>query len=392
MLDSVQDRKALGSLIFARIVYAVNWLNIGGIFYLMARDLSSGVSGLGVVTAVFYLGVGASQVPGGILSAKWGPKNVVVLGIFLSSFSTLAISVMTTIPEIAVLRLLVGIGMALVFAPGVAILTSLLQGVRAGLGVGLFNSAYNLGGVVAIFGWIVIAMGVGWRESIAVGGIFGVISGLLVLVFIPQDGVRAEFEIKKERLARILLNRQLVLLGVATLGFSVGNTIISGFMVFYLNNALSVTGTIAGLVTSLVLFVSIFAAIWGGRLYDSVSRHRLVLAVALVGSAAGLALAAFPSIYTAAACSAVGGVVTGIGYTFAFAGARDLHRAEKEYESLAIALVNSISLAGSFLPPILFSYLVERLGYSQAWLWTAAITLLFLIPIFLMAESWKRAN
>jgi MFS family permease len=390
LFKSVQDRGAFGSLIFSRIVYAINWLNIGGIFYLMTQDLHSGVSDLGILTAAFYLGIGASQVPSGILSAKLGPKKVVVTGIMMSSFATLAISVMTTVPEMAVLRFVVGVGMAFVFAPGVVILARLLRGGGSALGVGIFNSTFDFGGVIAIFGWIVVALAIGWRQSIALGGLLGVMTGILVLVSLPKDVSRAEFEVKSGHLIGILTDRQLLLLGIGALGVSIGNTIISGFMVYYLNKSLSVTGPVAGLVASLVLVVPIFTAIWGGRIYDSVSSHRTVMILAVLGSAGALALAGIPSLFAAAACSAVGGVVAGVGYTFAFAGARDLYRADPEYESLAIAWINSVSLAGSFAPPVLFSYLAGQFGYSQAWLWSAALTLVFLVPIILLKKTWRK--
>jgi len=76
---------AVVSLVAARIVYAVNWLNIGALFYLMSPDLNSGISGLGTLTSSFYLGVGLMQVPGGVLAAKWGPKNAVTTGMLVSS-------------------------------------------------------------------------------------------------------------------------------------------------------------------------------------------------------------------------------------------------------------------------------------------------------------------
>ncbi len=390
MLDSVHDARALGSLIFARIVYAINWLNVGAIFYLMNTDLQAGVSGLGTLTATFYLGIGIVQVPAGILAAKWGPKKVVVIGVFLSSFSALGTSVLSTIPQIAVLRFLVGAGMAFVFAPGVVIVAQLLRGGKSGIGVGLFNSAFDLGGLLAIFGWIVIATTTGWRPSLALSGGLGVLTGVLVMMYVPNDGNRGEFRVDSASLFAILKDRQLILLGLGTLGFSVGNTIISGFMVYYLNHGLSVAGTVAGLVASLVTVVPIFTAIWGGRIYDSVSRHRAMMMLALLGSAAALAFGAIASVYAAVVCSALGGVVSGIGYTFAFAGARDLNRTGAEYDSLAIAWVNSISLTGSFLPPVFFSYVAATMGYADAWLWSAALSVVFLIPVFLMVELWRR--
>jgi MFS family permease len=390
LLKSIRDSKGLGSLIFARIIYAVNWLNFGAIFYLMSQDVGAGVSGLGIVTAAFYLGIGLIQVPAGILAARYGLKRVVVAGVFLTSFSVLGTATASTILELAVLRFFVGAGMAFVFAPGVVIVSRLLRGNKSGIGVGLFNSAYDVGGLFAIFGWIVIATAVGWRPSLALSGSLGVITGVLVFTFVPGDDSSQEFRVDGRALSAILRNKQILLLGLGILGFSIGNTLISGFMVYYLKNSLSVVGTVAGLVTSLITVIPIFTAIWGGRIYDTISRHRVVMIVAMLGSSGALAVAGVTSLYAAVASCALGGVVSGIGFTFAFAGARDFNRSGPEYDSLAIAWVNSIQLTGSFVPPIFFSYIVENLGYSQAWLWSAVVSLCFLLPVFLMVEKWRR--
>ena len=389
MLNSVQNTRALGSLIFARIVYAINWLNFGAIFYLMQNDVGAGVSGLGTVTAAFYLGIGIVQIPGGLLAAKYGPKRIVVVGILLTSLSTLATSVVSTILELSVLRFVEGSGMAFVFAPGVVIVTRLIRG-KAGMGVGLFNSAYDIGGLIAIFGWVVIATVTGWRLSLALGGGLGLLTGLLVFLLIPGDESSDEFPVERGSLLSLLANRQLILLGLVTLGFSIGNTVISSFMVYYLKSELGVAGTLAGLIASLITVIPIFTALWAGRLYDRAARHKPILMVALLASAASLVLGAPASVYAAVGCVVLGGIITGFGFTFAFAGARDLNRVGPQYDSLAIAWVNCIQLTGSFLPPVLFSYLADSYGYSQAWLWNAALTLVFMVPLLMMAKEWRR--
>ena len=390
MLESVRDTRAMGSMIFARIIYALNWMNIGAIFVLMASDVGAGVSGLGVVTAAFYLGIGIFQIPGGLLAAKWGPKKVAVLGIFIFSFSALGTAASTNIPELAVLRFVVGAGMAFVFAPGIVIITRLLRGEKSGMGVGLFNSAYDIGGLLALSGWVAVASVTGWRLSLVTSGGLGLITGILALIFVPGDEVRTELRVSMRPLVDVLKNRQLILIGLGTIGFDVGNTIISSFMIYYLVSTKVASSTVAGLVASLVTVVPIFAALWFGRAYDVVVRHKLIMTLAILASAGSLVFGAFPSIYAAILCSAIGGLVAGVGYTFAFAGARDLNRAGKEYEGLAISWVNSLHLTGSFLPPIFFSYVVESLGYSQAWLWSAALTLVFLVPILVMVQRWRR--
>ena len=381
--------RALGSLIFARVVYALNWMNFAAIFYLVSTDVGAGVSELGTLNAAFYLGIGLLQVPAGMLIAKFGPKRVAVTGIFLSSFSALATSVVSTVPALEALRFMVGVGMAFFFAPGIVIVTRLLQGGRSGIGVGLFNSAFDLGGLIAIFGWVVVATATGWRLSLAISGGLGVVTGALILFFLPRDELSSEFRVGLGPLLRMLKDTKMLLFGLGMLSYDIGNTIISGFMVYYLVTVQGVSGTVAALVTSLVTVIPVFTSLMAGRFYDRSPRHRTLMVAGAVVSAGALALAAYPTLYTALACSVLGGVACGIGYTFGFAGARDFNREGKEYEGLAIAWVNSVHLTGSFVPVVFFSLVAGTLGYSQAWLWSALLTLGFLIPMLLLPRTWR---
>ena len=196
------------SLVAARIVYAVNWLNVGAIFVLMGPDLGAGVGELGSLTSLFYVGLGLAQIPGGLLAARWGPRKVVALGTFVSSFAVLGTSVSSSVPEIAALRFVVGAGMALVFAPAVVLMARLFRGGRSGLGVGLYNSAYDAGGLVGLFGWVVIATFIGWRPSLAISGGLGVLTGMLVLLCVLRDEGRVDFVVRPKALASIFGDRQ----------------------------------------------------------------------------------------------------------------------------------------------------------------------------------------
>ncbi len=388
MYDPLKSRAAVASLVFARIVYAINWLNIGAIYVLMSPTFGVGTSGLGTLTSAFYLGLGLMQIPGGLLTAKWGPKRVVVLGIFLSSLSVLGTAASSSLMVTAVLRFLVGTGMACVFAPGVVLVARHLKG-NTGLGVGLFNSAYDFGGVLGIFGWVVIATAEGWRQSLLLSGVLGLITGILVIRVVPPDEGRSEFRVKAESLKRILMSRQLTLLGLVTFGLSVGNVLISSFMVEYLVNSLHYAPVIAGSVGSMVVVLPIFTAIWAGRAYARVLRPRLVLTLVVLGSALALFLCSFPSIYTALGCSVLGGIAAGIGYTFAFSGAKDLNSQGGQYDGLAISWVNAIQLTGDFVPPLFYTYFVDSTGYSAAWGASALLCFVFVVPLFFMVGRFR---
>ena len=58
------------SLIFARIMYAINWFNISSITYLILIDFREDISMLGLITVSFLIGIGIFQIPSWNISSK----------------------------------------------------------------------------------------------------------------------------------------------------------------------------------------------------------------------------------------------------------------------------------------------------------------------------------
>ena len=58
---------------------------LAAVFAFIAHDFGQDVSGLGFVTASFYIGLGVFQIPGGIFAAKFGPRKVAIYGMLVSS-------------------------------------------------------------------------------------------------------------------------------------------------------------------------------------------------------------------------------------------------------------------------------------------------------------------
>ena len=386
MSARLSGQRAVVALVAARIVYAINWLNIGAIFYLMSTDLNSGVSGLGTLTSSFYLGVGIMQVPGGILAAKWGPKRTVSTGILVSSLAVLGTSISSAILQVAILRFIVGAGMALVFAPSVVIMTRFLGG-KSGTGVGLINSAFDIGGLLGLFGWILLASVTGWRSTLVLSGGLGLLTGLLVVALIPRDEKNLQFRFFTSKLVKILTDRNLIVLGLGSLGANLGSVLISSFMAYYLQASLGETAAIAGIVAAMIVVLPIYTSIWGGRVYDRSKRPRRLLIFSGLGMTAAMLVSAAPILPAAAAGAILGGIAVGPASTINFAAAKDLTRVEKEYEGLTISWVNSISLTGSFWPPLIFSYFARSFNYSAAWIAGAAMCFLFLIPLYFLRDD-----
>ena len=373
-MSRINNRRAIASLMLARVIYAVNWYNFAAVFTFVARDLNQNVSGLGIVVGSFYLGAAIFQIPGGLLAAKIGPKKTAVYGTLLASAAAFLTSLSTNLAQITVLRFVVGAGMAFVFAPGVILVAKYFREQAEGFSVGLFNAAFYLGGALGIFGWTVLADVWGWRESVAISGGVGILTGILMLTLVPRDSIREDFAMELLEIRRIISSRWLFLLGLGMFGVTAFSSLITGFMVYYLHNSLGASAVLAGSVGALALLASLFASPLFGALHDRVHNPaRLMFLCGLTGIA-GLELASIMNVPAAMLSNLIVGFAAGGTVTVGFSAAREL--AHAEYETLAVSCINSTQLfAGFFFPPI-FSATVLSFGYSWAW----ALSGLYVFP------------
>ena len=389
--ENTINRGAVTSLVLGRVVYAINWLNVAAVFSLIASEMKQDVSGLGVVTAAFYVGIGLFQVPGGILAAKVGPRLTVIYGTMIASFSALLTGFAGNLVEIAVLRFLVGVGMALVFAPAVVLVTRFLRRGSEGLGVGIYNSAFSLGGVIGLSGWAVLAGGVGWRSSLVISGSLGLATSILLFFFVPKDNLRSGFKIDVGNLKLILSDKWLIALSIALLGIGVGSTVVGNFMAYYVENVSHVSVGEAGTIAALTQASALLTAPFSGRVFDRFGNVKLLLLATGAVMAFGVGLASFGTLYSAIASSVLVGLASGAGFTFGFAAAREANRFGPEYETLAVSWVNSISLFGDFVPPLLFSYVAISFGYGTSWLVLALLAFMLVLPV-LFSKKLTRKN
>jgi MFS family permease len=398
------------SLLLARVFYSANWFNIAAIFFLIALDLEQDISRLGLVTASFIIGVGIFQVPAGILAAKYGANRIAVFGILLASFCALLTGVSNTIPQIAILRFVVGMGMACFFGPSVILISKYLGRRSEGLGIGLINSAHAIGGIIGIFGWVILAQLFGWRSSLVIGGALGLVTGLVLIISVlvakpkiksqddsltlqnaaadpnmatefPEDGAG----ISLSGLRRTIFNRSLAILGLTLLSFQAGSSIILTFVIYYLGGSLKIDFTVAGFIGSLNLIIALLFSPIFGRVYDRTKKAKRILIISGLAAAFSIWGMSVPSIFVIIPSMIVSAIFLSAGFVIVYAEAKrtsGIQHLNPKYQALAVSFVNGISLFGAFWIPILFSLAVDHFGFSFAWLLGGLIVLIFVLPAF----------
>ena len=411
----------VASIILARTIYAVNWFNISSIFYLILDDFRQDVSMLGLVTSGFLIGIGLFQIPAGILSAKYDAKFMIFFGTMLLSISSLLSGLSSELYQMVILRFLVGVGMAFFFGPSVILISKYLGKGSSGLGVGILNSAHSLGGIIGIFGWIIIAEALGWRTSLVISGTLGILSGLFLLyvlqikyydrtsnlsshsfkekVFIffrffnlnrENRDQKAKFTINFDDLKSIMLNKHMIYVGLSLLGFQIAWNLVSTFIILFLKVELDIASSIAGLIGGSTMIVNVIFAPFIGRIYDKLTRKNnfnndiLLLLICGIVISANIICLSLLNIYLLILSILIIGIFISGGFVIPYALARRI-ALEKlglpKYEILAVSFVNGLSLLGAFWVPFVFSIVVKSFGYSLAWLFGGTLVLVFIIPI-----------
>ena len=368
------------SLLLARIIYTVNWFNIASIFYLIALDFKEDIAMLGIISASFLIGVGLFQVPAGIIAAKYGLRNIAIYGIMIASTAALVTGLVSGTMQISILRFLIGIGMACFFGPSVMLISKYLGKESEGLGIGLLNSAHALGGIVGLFGWVVLAEALGWRTSLILSGGLGIASAIILRRTLIKEEVKVseDFRLKVSDILKTIFNRSLIILGFTLLGFQAGSSMILTFSVFYFVNHLNIPPVNAGLLSSLSLAVALASSPLFGRIYDKIGNARnllfisgIICAVSIIGFATG-------SLYIIVISIVIAGLFLSAGFVIVYAKAKEINKSQSQYQTLAVSYVNGLSLFGVFWVPVLFSIVANRVGYEIAWL-MGGVTMIFLV-------------
>lgn len=211
MFSNLENRKAVATLIAVQFVCAINWYSISSVFSLIAANFHQNVSGLGLVTSTFVLGVALFQLPAGLFAARFGPRMALILGTLLIAASSILIGFVDEVIFLTVLRFVEGIGEAFIFGPGVILIMRYFRKGSEGLGIGLFGAAFDLGGIVGIAGWALLGAAVGWRISVVAGGAIALGTSAMLVFLVPEDPVLGAISIRFSELKGIVLNRWLLI-------------------------------------------------------------------------------------------------------------------------------------------------------------------------------------
>jgi sugar phosphate permease len=156
----------------------------------MMKDLKTTGALTGFLGAAYFYPYAAMQLPAGLLSDSWGPRNTITLFFIVAFVGSIVLGLAPTVFLAIAGRTLVGLGVAMLFVPTMKILAEWFHAGQFAMMTGILMALGGIGSLIAATPLVLLSNWIGWRMSfVAVGG-FTLILALLVWLIVrdrPSD-------------------------------------------------------------------------------------------------------------------------------------------------------------------------------------------------------------
>jgi MFS family permease len=246
------------------------------------QNLSMDAAQLGTTYSLFALSFALGMIPAGYLADRVGRKPLIIAGTLTFSLTTYALVLISTSWQFAILRILEGLGAALVTPAAFALTIDLVPENKRGVAMGAEGTAQLLGGFGGPGLGGILAGQLGFYSPFYIAaGLAAVCAGVVFLIREPRvhmadekSSVLAMFGAWKRN-----FQQNKALAAVTTRGFVMG--IVQGLwnlgLILYWYDRLSMTETEVGIAISIELLAMLLATLPFGAMSDKHGRRPFIL-------------------------------------------------------------------------------------------------------------------
>jgi nitrate/nitrite transporter NarK len=303
---NVLKRQRIATVSLTVLCQSFQALSMGGIALLLPiirKDLGLSFTQGGSLAAATTLVYALMQIPAGYLSDRFSPKRLFCIGIFGSTLLALTFGLATSYTQALVNQTLSGFFRALLFTPGMALLTGWFPPDRRATATGLYLIGGASGSVIFnLLGPLLVA-GFGWRFAFVSIASVGIVAILFLMRFgkdPPTPRARQEGNI----LEPLRLFRHKIMWvcgGIQYVRFGVVQGI-TYWLPSFLVNEKGLSLQLAGVIVAIQVILLSPSNILGGYLSDRMRNPTLVIgtSLAVLGITTGLMVTARSMIFLAA--------------------------------------------------------------------------------------------
>ena len=150
----------------------------------LMEDLKAGGSLIGLLASAYFYPYALMQIPSGLLSDSWGPRKTITIFFILAGVASIGLGLAQTASWAIFARVLVGIGVSMLFVPIIKILTCWFTKAEFSLMTGILIAIGGIGALIAASPLAYLSSWIGWRGSFIIIGIITLISSGAIWIFV----------------------------------------------------------------------------------------------------------------------------------------------------------------------------------------------------------------
>jgi MFS family permease len=357
----------------------------------LAENWTLSAADCGWISGAFYGGY-AIAVPVLVpLTDSKGALRVYVPCMFLTAAGALAFSLCAQGFWSAIAaQILLGVGLAGTYMPGLRLLTDRLEGSSRSRAVAFYTSSYAVGTGLSFALIGTLSPAVGWRWAIGLAAVGPVLALVLVAALFSGPGMaeaRASARIVRVSPWSVIRDRAILSRSIAYFAhcfelFGLWSWAVA-FLAFAYSLHPDASGHVApAIVTAVLTAILLPSSVSGNEISLRIGRIRWIVSVMTISAMFAMAIGAV-------AHASGGGVLIALMVIYgwlASAGSGALtsslvEEASPEQRGAAMALYSTLGFAGAFAGPLIFGLVLDRFGMHTLFGWGAAFAALGLVAL-----------
>ena len=386
----------LGVTIVAFMQTHLHRLAFASLIPIFVADLGLSYAAAGTIQTAYFWTYAAAQLPIGIVTDRWGARRVMLACTALLTVGSVAFAASGGYAALLISRMVVGLGAAAVWVPGMLLITHWFPVSERGRAAGLMSAGGGIGGTVGLIVVPALAASLGWRTAYALTVLPALITLVLIAVVVRPgartmpDGGRKPVD---GALRRVLGVRAMWPLNINVVFSYGGYFSFITFLPAFLVRGLGLTQGQAGVVTGLVTAGTIISWPLAGILSDRLGRRRPVFLFSQFVSLLALLVFALVAprmgLYTVSATAFATGLLVG-GLILPFVMVVDF--VPRELAATAAGLTNGACFVGAMVLPIVLGRIVDVTGsFAASFLVAAGVQALACVAALFVAEPARES-
>ena len=340
----------------------------------------------GLAISATFLAWVLLQLPGGFLMDRYDNRLLVWAGAALLFAMAVAGVLAPDYPTFLLSRFGAGGAAVFLWTTNANVVDRSFPVAKRAVGTGLFIASAPAGVTLAQFAGPHVAAAFGWRATLlAYPAVTAV--GLPAFYLLLSEPVRNESRLELRGFLAALRNRTVLLVSASSFCAYSLFVFFNAWMPTYATDVVSLDLATAGAMTALVPAMGLLARPGGGWLSDRIGGRRrpVLVGTFLLVLPALLAVTSVSSVVGFAAVLVLAGLGSqlGTGVFYVYVG----ELSAEATRGTGLAVLTTLSIAGSLIAPVLMGWLVERFSWDAAFGFGALLAVVGIVSVLLVSEG-----